>query len=937
MKRILALILCFVMVFSLVAVAEETATAPVATTEFSDVPATSPYKEAISTLTGLGIILGDAGANTFRPEAGITRAEFCVIVARLKNLGALNVIAETSFTDVTTALCDEWKVKAVRIASDLGIVAGMGDGTFAPDAPVTYEQAVKMLVCLLKYEPMAKTLGGWPAGYIAAGAQIGLTKKAVSVSTEPAPRQIIAQLVFNALDIPEMGNTSNGVTTGGSTILDSTLKYTERTGIVTATSNVSLSEGTSLRSGQIQIDYGKIYNVGSSGADKYFGKEITFFYSEEDDEYIIQSCKLTTSNKESVFKPDEIKHLGQNEIEIYVDEDQDDYDVYTVDSNAKLIYNNYLAPYTDSTPHYINTTYKPFDGSMQLLDNNGDNIIDVIIIKDARPFVISGINSSNDEFIIYDVYDPAKPLELTESSNKVIKVTKGSAIVAPSSLAKNNVLLVAKSLNTTGKQYIDIEIVSNTKTGVISSLNISDKMITIGSSEYKVSDVCWNKYKDNFNRGNSVTVYLDSQNCVIYVIANSASAESLKYGYLIGVEQPKDGGLASESLRALVFTSDGSVHSYQLASTVNINNGNKTELEDIKKLLKYDTTLNINKDKGAVTTEFSQLIKYSLNAKGELAKILTATAPSDTVSPSTNLILDVATTIDAQYRSSTKMFGNSIRIDSNTNIFFIPTQRNLKDDYFCGKLSSGIPTDYEKYTFEAYDKENGTAKLLLIFGDATIAETKVKAPMFIVSKIQEMSNANGDYHELTGYTPSGTSKVYITEDLATLAGVEAGDVLKLNVAYDGKTIKKALKLFSSYNYNNKLLFDYNDTDNFKRFAATNDTEITSAEYNIDKLNASFCILYGTVAEKFDGSMDVALADVLEDPDTKELSFDRSSLVPVIFNSSTKFFKYTVNNSKLSSAVETDILGYTAAMKGASKVLIYSIEGSAQFVLIIADK
>ena len=57
MKRILALLLCFVMVFSLVAVAEETATnetestVTAKTTEFSDVPANSPYKEAISTLS----------------------------------------------------------------------------------------------------------------------------------------------------------------------------------------------------------------------------------------------------------------------------------------------------------------------------------------------------------------------------------------------------------------------------------------------------------------------------------------------------------------------------------------------------------------------------------------------------------------------------------------------------------------------------------------------------------------------------------------------------------------------------------------------------------------------------------------------------------------------------------------------------------------------
>ena len=935
MKRILALILCFVMVFSLVAVAEETEATPVATTEFSDVPATSPYKEAISTLTGLGIILGDAGSDTFRPEAGITRAEFCVIVARLKKMGALNVIAETPFTDVTTALCDEWKVKAVRIASDLGIVAGMGDGTFAPDAPVTYEQAVKMLVCLLKYEPMAKANGGWPAGYIAAGTQIGLTKKAIAIGTEPAPRQIIAQLVYNALDIPEMNTTTEGVQEGGGTILDNNLKYTEKKGIVTATSEVSLTENSYIRPGQVQIDYDKIYNVGSSNADKYFGKEITFYYSEDDDDYTIQSCKPTNSNEEHIFNPDQIKHLGQSEIEIYTDEDQDDYDTYSVDSSVKLIYNNYLAPYVDSSPNYINDTYKPFDGSMKLLDNNSDNVIDIIIIKDAKPFVISGINSSNDELIIYDVYNPAVSLDLTESSNTFIKITKGNSTVSPSSLSKNNVLLVAKSLNTKGKKYIDIEIVSNTKTGLISSLNTSDQMITIGSSEYKVSDICWNKYKDSFSRGTSVTVYLDSQNCVIYVIANAASADSFKYGYLIGVEQPKDSGLASESLRALIFTTNGSSASYKLASTVNINNNNETNITKIQELLKYNATLNINKDTNAKTTEYSQLIKYSLNAKGEIAKILTATTPSATVSPSTNLVLDVATTVDSTYRSSTKMFGNSIRIDSKTKIFFVPTTRSATDDYFCGQLSSGIPADQEKYTFEAYDKENGVAKLVLIFGDATIAETKVKAPMIVVSKIQPMSNADGDYHELTGYTPSGASKVYVTEDLATLDGVEVGDVLKLNVTYDGKTIKKALKLFSSYNCQDKLLFSYNDTNNFKRFAATNGPSITSAVYNIDKLNSEFCMMYGTVIEKYDGSMDIALADVVETDGV--ISLDNSAPVPVIFTSSTKFFKYSSNNSKLTEAVETNILGFTDTMKGASKVLTYSEQGSAKFVLIIADK
>ena len=42
----------------------------------------------------------------------------------------------------------------------------MGDGTFAPDAPVTYEQALKMVVCTLGYVQFAENLGEWPEGFI---------------------------------------------------------------------------------------------------------------------------------------------------------------------------------------------------------------------------------------------------------------------------------------------------------------------------------------------------------------------------------------------------------------------------------------------------------------------------------------------------------------------------------------------------------------------------------------------------------------------------------------------------------------------------------------------------------------------------------------------------------------------------------------------------
>ena len=928
MKRILALILCFVMVFSLVAVAEETETTTAtttATTEFSDVPATSPYKEAISTLTGLGIILGDAGANTFRPEAGITRAEFCVIVARLKNMGALNVIAETSFTDVTTALCDEWKVKAVRIASDLGIVAGMGDGTFQPDSPVTYEQAVKMLVCLLKYEPMANGMGGWPAGYIAAGAQIGLTKKAVSASTEPAPRQIIAQLVFNALDIPEMSTTTEGIAGGGSTIMDSTLKYTERTGIVTATSEISLKEDNdAVKEGQIQIDYDTIFYVGSSGADKYFGKEINFFYSEDDGDYTIQSCKVTKSNSESVFNPDEIKHLAQREIEIYTDEDYDDFDTYSVEAGVKLVYNNYPAPYTESSAGYLDATYKPYSGSIKLIDNNANNTIDVIIINDAKPFVVSAIDATNN--LLYNVYDSSDILDLTEGSSKKVTIKKGSSNVSFSSIAKNNVLLVSKSLNTIGTKHINVEIVSNTKTGVIKGMNTEDRTITIASNEYEIADICWNKYQSKFQMDSSVTVYLDNMNKIVYIVENAAGATSYTYGYLVSAGYEGQ-GLAAEKVTAVVFAQDGLLKNLNLAEKVKFNNTPGKTAAEALTLLDSTARTDINKDTGVVKNPTTQLIKYSLNSKGEISTIYTSVPKAEGLEITNNLIVGAGTTT-ASYKSN--ILGTNA-VDGSTKFFFVPTDRTKTDDYSVGKNSA--LTNYRSYTYETYDLDSGVAKAVVVFGDVSLPAHDVASPIVVISKIQEINGEDGAAYKFYKNGSTSESDSYKTENTTVLSDIAVGDVVKLKINTKG-IVTTVMKLYSP---STGFLYEY--AGGAKRYAATNESDIRTAKAD-GPSDGDFCIMQGTVHQKYDERMLISLNDVVVTETNAEGkpidgTLDESDLRLISLTSSSTVF-YTYSKSKGTVEKIQTLVSFEDAKVGASKVYISSVDGVPKFILTVID-
>ena len=64
----------------------------------------------------------------------------------------------------------------ITLAQAMGIINGNGDGTFAPDDFLTYDQAVKMILCTVGYgEQLAKEKGGYPDGYIAVAKDFGIT------------------------------------------------------------------------------------------------------------------------------------------------------------------------------------------------------------------------------------------------------------------------------------------------------------------------------------------------------------------------------------------------------------------------------------------------------------------------------------------------------------------------------------------------------------------------------------------------------------------------------------------------------------------------------------------------------------------------------------------------------------------------------------------
>jgi uncharacterized protein YkwD len=149
---------------------------------FPDVPAGHPAFGAVNALAARGIV-GGFPDGTFRPDAGVTRAQFAKMLVLTLGLAPQTGTA-SNFTDAK----GHWAATQgfLQAAVTSGAIGGFPDGTFRPDAPVTRAQVVKMAAAgagltatagigsggVAPYSDVAAAL--WYAGWVATAHREGL-------------------------------------------------------------------------------------------------------------------------------------------------------------------------------------------------------------------------------------------------------------------------------------------------------------------------------------------------------------------------------------------------------------------------------------------------------------------------------------------------------------------------------------------------------------------------------------------------------------------------------------------------------------------------------------------------------------------------------------------------------------------------------------------
>ena len=196
LKKALSLVLVLAMVFALAVPGFAANTAKKAS-DFKDYSKVT-NKEAVDVLTAVGVINGNADG-TFNPEGSFTRAEAATMITYLtlgKTVADALPTSATKFSDVPAT---HWAAKYVQYCADAGIVNGVGNGKFDPDAKLTANQWALMLLGALGYKASNEGIGG--TGWELATTRLAMKAGIASASdlTGTFNRDVAAKMAFKTL------------------------------------------------------------------------------------------------------------------------------------------------------------------------------------------------------------------------------------------------------------------------------------------------------------------------------------------------------------------------------------------------------------------------------------------------------------------------------------------------------------------------------------------------------------------------------------------------------------------------------------------------------------------------------------------------------------------------------------------------------------------
>ncbi len=597
LNKVLAMVLVVVMAMSSVVFAD-----------FSDVTDETTYAEAINVGAALGLFTGYPDG-TFMPEGNITRAEYAAIVVRALNQEAQAASAANAPSDFIDVTDDHWGKGYINIVSKLGIVNGYGDGNFGPEDLILYEDAIKMLVVALGYEPSIGA-AGYPVGYLTKASEIGLLTGVIGTNGVAANRGIVAQLTVNALNVPLMKQVGygtwvdyevqDGVYNLHRTLLSDNLGLVKLTAEVSNTSLVDttaahIDEYVTVKvinnfktrfayenggdNKELNEDKTTRVYVGETAASSLVGNKAVIYaaYDELEQELVaLFAAKDTTKTYEVVIAASDLAGVTAEsdyiELKYWENETDKKPEIVEIAEDASVYVNGTKASAKDAdeiVAELWKSNAPVFYGvvTLQLLDDKDATIdYDTIFIEDIETIVVDENNTArykltakNDVDAVY--YDP------TDKTVSAILYDENGAEMDWADLVEYDVVSIKRSVGNNGKDLVEGTKISSKITGTVTGIDNAgeaDVKYYIGGEAYGAY------YEDTANleiqNQDTGDFYLD----IVGNIAYFEATESINtnYAYVVNIGGTGTGLEEKNSLK--LFTFDGQYGTFETASKVKV-------------------------------------------------------------------------------------------------------------------------------------------------------------------------------------------------------------------------------------------------------------------------------------------------------------------------------------------------------------------------------
>ncbi|MBR0278180.1 MAG: S-layer homology domain-containing protein, partial [Clostridia bacterium] len=826
--KLLSVILVISMVFGTVAFAAD----------FSDVSKDNAYYEPIYILSAFGIINGYEDG-TFGPEKDVTRAEFATMLMRAMASAGVGSSdpAGTPFTDLGEA---SWAISDIRTAYDLGIINGMTLTTFEPNSNVTYEQALKMIVCALNYGPSAQSIQEnavnqpWYYGYMQIATSLKLTDRISVAYEKPAKRWEIAQMIYNSFDVKmlEKLELSSGAGAmyqeSSSTLLKDKLGITKGRGeLIADESNTLDKNGATARDGYILVQNtasNEVYTVAKKDISVagMLGKVIDYYYKEDSmkEKYLV--CVLNKNGSNTFVK------INESDVDSVAGSYSDGYTIsYYPSADANKPVNvKVAAKPTISVNGKIVTNVAaskliPETGTIELISSDGGEY-NKINIESYDTYVVKSVNST-DKYIVdmYRTTASAISNTLSLDVNSVdydIKMTSTSGSdVSLSGISQYHVLSVKDGTGIGDKIIRNVIVSTKNVTGSIDEIDLSENIIKIAGSEYKISRYLQNMSKESsaaatslssLSAGDTCKAYLDKDGAISY-IAKTSSTSSI-YGYI--VEAAKESKSVKFAILSDKSKTVGSPYFYA-ADKVRIDGVSYSSSDAILSALIEGGKIITDSGK----SKYAQLVKFSVNSSNQINSIETAYINPETEDAGDETLFKYFSVNKnvgkMRFKYSSQDFigatnSDKFRINSSTKVFVVPQDRTDFSSY--GIKTSSYFKDETKYEVEPYDVTgslNIAGAVVVYSTTETEAKIDYASHMFLITAISQTTNADGvACDKVTGYDVSTagtvTTKTVYTSDAGVIRdNYSIGDVIVYALNNKGEVNSSTIKLmFSPTNY-----------------------------------------------------------------------------------------------------------------------------------------